>query len=136
MADKTLSAFSEPIAGANPQAPLDMDAIRQLKELDSDDAPDFFHDLVREFQKEGAELMASIRNAIEKDDAIALRDAAHSLKGASATIGVIGLSASCGRICELARAGDLRSSAPLLPALESEWARAIQALQECTGENQ
>jgi chemotaxis protein histidine kinase CheA len=71
------------------------DVVKQLRSLEEAGENSFFANLVQEFAAEGARLLAAIHLAVESGNSIALRNAAHSLKGSAASMGAACLAALC-----------------------------------------
>ena len=67
--------------------------------------------------------------AVATGDGAGLHRAAHSLKAGAATLGATDLAAVCSAVEALAEAGDLAAAADLVPAVESEYDRARDALE-------
>src|SRR5713226_1996330 len=67
--------------------PVDVSGLLELRRLQSPDRPDAVARIVGRFLQECQERLASLRLAVEKDDAPALERAAHALKGIAGTVG-------------------------------------------------
>ena len=65
---------------------LDRTVIAELRGMSGDD-PDFFATLIDQFVEEGASLLQRMQAAVRGMDKAALKAAAHSLRGASTTMG-------------------------------------------------
>lgn len=63
----------------------------------------------------------TIRQAMASGDASALQEAAHSLKGSSATLGFVSLATYCQELETIGRTGALDQAAPLLARVEAEY---------------
>jgi HPt (histidine-containing phosphotransfer) domain-containing protein len=72
----------------------------------------------------------SIRNAVTAEDAAALRQAAHKLKGAAANLSLLQLSETAGMIESDAVAGDFEKAGHLLPKLKLQFEQSVNALGE------
>jgi HPt (histidine-containing phosphotransfer) domain-containing protein len=72
--------------------------------------------------------LAAAREAIARDDAVALRQAAHLLKGEAASLGARELAAVCGQLETLARGGTTAGAGELGDALAAASERAHAAL--------
>ena len=82
------------------------------------------------FIKCAPEYGESIRAALAARDAVALRQSAHKLKGASGNFFLMLLSEHAHLIETTAASGDLETAAQLLPELEQRLALAVLALEE------
>jgi signal transduction histidine kinase/CheY-like chemotaxis protein len=89
-------------------------------------------DLLREiagvFVGEGPKLMAQIRAALEKGDAVELRRAAHTLKGSAALFVAAPTVEAALRLEKLAENGDLDRAAEAVASLAAETDRLVAAL--------
>ena len=111
---------------SNPGAAVDRSVIDGYRTM-ADDA--FVAGIVEQYLTEAAASVADIEAAVTAGAAARLAEAAHSLRGASATIGARTVSALCAEIEELARRGDLTGVANLCAALAFEFARARDDLR-------
>lgn len=84
--------------------------------------------LVQLFKAEAGELMASMRDAIERDDLEALRRAAHQLKGSAATMKLAPMVSICQRLETQARNRIPDGLGALYGELEKAFAEATQQL--------
>jgi len=105
-----------------------------LRELDSSGAHaagttgSLLRDLVDAFVATVPADVADLRAAGEHDDATAMHEVAHHLKGAAMTLGLAAMAALCAEIETLASSGALVSACDLIPRLEEEFDRARSAL--------
>ncbi|MBW3615661.1 MAG: response regulator [Actinobacteria bacterium] len=77
--------------------------------------------------------LAQMQGAIEAGDALALRQAAHALRGSAATVGATTMAALSSQLEELGRTGQVEGAAALLAELTEEVPRVIEALRAaCT----
>ena len=77
------------------QADLDAGALEQIRALQRPGAPDILRKIVDMYLIDSARLLEDIRAAAAKGDCEALRQASHSLKSSSATLGGIALAQCC-----------------------------------------
>jgi HPt (histidine-containing phosphotransfer) domain-containing protein len=105
-----------------------IDAAR-FAELQATAGADFVVELIDTFLAEAPGLLAELRAARAAGDADGYRRAAHSLKSNGNTFGAMALGAQAREI-ELAGLGEAAMDAARIDALEAEYARAAQALQE------
>ena len=82
------------------------------------------------FMENGPEYIESIRKALADKDADALRQSAHKLKGAAATMALPLLSEVAHLIEEIAETGDMERAAGLLPEVVKRFEQAQEALGE------
>ena len=66
------------------------------------------------------QLLQSIREAVARNDAAALRRAAHTLKSSSASLGALVLAALCKDLEAMGRTDRIAEAATVLPALLTE----------------
>ena len=90
---------------------------------------DTIRELVDGFIKDSEEKLAALRVAVPAGDAAALEKLAHSLKGSSGTLGVLGVQRLAGKLEALGREKRTDGAAALLQALESEFADAVSQLR-------
>ena len=97
--------------------------------------------------KAKSEQLPEIRKAVEESDGKTAHFHSHSIKGASATIGFVGLSASAKELDDLVRTGTVEGALPLVDALEQELGRSCtcwsaheaamaSALERCSGDSE
>ena len=82
------------------------------------------------FVENGPEYIDSIRNALAAQDAGALRQTAHKLKGAAATIALPLLAETAQLLEEIAERGEMERATELLPALVKRFEQTLEALNE------
>ena len=86
---------------------LDLDTIEMLKDMDDDDDPGFFSELVDTFAESAAETLVKLDAAVKAADANMVREYAHNIKGSSANIGAAKMSSIAKAIENQARTGSL-----------------------------
>jgi two-component system sensor histidine kinase/response regulator len=102
-------------------------------------ASDFVVMIIGQYLSDATSLMVELKAAVEERDAPALKRTAHSLRGASATVGAHRMAALCQELETLAggtlagtstpdQAPSLDDSPALLPALDDEFVRVRAAL--------
>jgi len=102
--------------------PLDEALLAELRDVMADG----FDGLVETFIADGERRIDEIEHATADE---ALRRSAHGLKGASANLGAVRLSAICAALEALARGGDRDGRAALIDDLHAEFAAAREALR-------
>ena len=90
-------------------APLDVEALQALRDLQRPGRPDVLTRVIDLFSLDAPRLVAAMLEAVASDDADALRHAAHTLKSTSANVGAVSLSTNCREIEQLARAAEAAS---------------------------
>jgi HPt (histidine-containing phosphotransfer) domain-containing protein len=87
-------------------------------------------DVATIFIDSATEYFESIRTALAAQDPVALRQAAHKLKGGAANLALPLLSETA-RVIEFhAREGDLEKAAEMLPELEQKLEQAVEAIRK------
>jgi CheY-like chemotaxis protein len=89
-----------------------------LKVVDGD--RELLRDVVEGFLEECPQLIASIDTAIEQSDAATLRRAAHTLKGALRTLGIMGAVDFAAKLEEMGRSGALKGAEKTFSRLKKE----------------
>ncbi|HEX5360549.1 MAG TPA: Hpt domain-containing protein [Fluviicoccus sp.] len=105
---------------------LDALQLKELKEVLEDE----FRVLVETYLQDAVLRLQLIRKAFEAGDSDGGRQAAHSLKGASANLGANQLSAMCEKIEHAAKGGGIAACGELIDQVEAEFAQVrIELLQ-------
>ncbi len=86
------------------------------------------------FLEDAPRLIEALRNSLEEGDATAAIRGAHTIRGASATVGGEGLRAVAWEMEKAGTAGDLDAVRARLPELEAELRRLREAMHGFTGE--
>ncbi len=108
---------------------LDAAQVQDLRELAAATGdPDFFRDLVDQYLDQAASQLAELQEAATQRDTSVLKAVAHSLKGASATIGATEVASACVALEEAAARGDV-AVADRLASIDLAVGRARAALQ-------
>lgn len=105
---------------------LDMEALAELEDIMEED----FGILLETYLDDADSKLSLISDALNAGDAKAVRELAHSFKGASCNVGAIPLSHLCEVVEQLARAEKIIQIAPLLPGIHSEYQQVKKFLQE------
>ena len=119
-------------ASANEYAParvIDREVINRIRRLTKGTAPEFLPGMIDLFIKDSPARINRMKEALWHDDAEALAQAAHSLKGSSGQVGARRMHALCDIIEERSRAGSMRGATALLLTLEEEFGRVCLALE-------
>jgi CheY-like chemotaxis protein len=110
-------------------APVDPKVIARLAASFGDQGAESVGGLIDTFLEHAPDHLATLRAAIERDDASEVRRAAHTLKSNAATFGANTLEEMCRTLEAKAKAGGLDGGADLLAAVEREMARVESALR-------
>tara|TARA_R110002072_G_scaffold31735_18_gene97747 strand:- start:63527 stop:63865 length:339 start_codon:yes stop_codon:yes gene_type:complete len=105
---------------------LDMEALAELEDIMEDD----FGTLLETYLEDAESKLKLISDALGAGDAEALRELAHSFKGASCNVGALPLSRLCEDVEQLARLDNIIDITPLLPGILSEYSQVKKILQE------
>ena len=115
---------------------LDPTTLENLADLEEDGEQSLMAELAGMFLEGTQSCLVTLREAVDGNDAKSVREAAHTLKGSSGSIGATRMQEVCERLQESAEAGDLREAPRLLGRLEEELERArpeLVALKEAAG---
>jgi CheY-like chemotaxis protein len=124
---ESLAVGSGPIEGIEDSTPAVMDRTLALARVDGDHG--LLADLARLFCEESPKMMAAVRDAVEAKDAERLQRAAHSLKGAVATLAAQKAFEAALRLERLGRAGDMAPTEQAYRLLELQVERLRTALE-------
>ncbi len=113
---------------APPEPVLDHKALDALRALRRPGRPDVVEKILSAFLVSSSELLATMHEAVSRDDAAAVHRAAHSLKSSSANVGALSLSAYCRELEALGRTKTLTNAAALLDQITAEHARVTAAV--------
>jgi PAS domain S-box-containing protein len=106
-------------------AVLDASALDSLRELGGDD---FVAEVLDTFLTEAPGLVATLRTALDANDADELRRAAHSLKSNGATFGANTFAELCRELEQRAKSGELDGAAELIDRIEREYEALARTL--------
>ena len=109
--------------------PLDKTALDNVRALQRPGAENILNKLIRLYLESSTGLVDSLRDALQRADGEAVREAAHGLKSASSNMGALKLSVLCKQIEELGRAEKTAEAGALLHDLEAEYERVTAALR-------
>ncbi|MEM9245785.1 MAG: response regulator, partial [Cyanobacteria bacterium P01_F01_bin.153] len=90
---------------------------------------DFLDESIELYLEDSPALWQGVKGAIAAKDVDKLKDAAHSLKSTSGTMGAMVLYDVCQQLENCAKAGDMLGATGLLPAVETRYKQAIAALK-------
>jgi len=107
---------------------LDNKILNNIRDLQSEGEEDLLSELVDVYKKDSEQTMAKIRISIEQKDFTALKRAAHNLKGSSANLGCVDLSAFCRKIEAAAEENDSSMLNQILPELDKVYSETVKEL--------
>jgi HPt (histidine-containing phosphotransfer) domain-containing protein len=113
---------------------IDLAVFETLRAGQPPGEPDLVNELITLFLDETPAQLQQIREAVQTNDAAGLRHAAHTLKGGSASLGVMEVARVSAELEKLGRGGAVDGAAALLLQLETEYARACEALNTLRAE--
>jgi PAS domain S-box-containing protein len=106
--------------------PLDKRVLAGLRELGD---ADLLSELSAIFLDDASSRLAALREAVEGDDVHAVERVAHTLKGASGSMGATRMAALCAELVNVGASWDPGRAAELLGRLEEEFGRVRPALE-------
>jgi CheY-like chemotaxis protein len=122
------SATQERATVRCPEA-IDRKTLATLRSLRRGGTPDLLHKVLHIYLTHAPQLLATIRDAVAHSDALALRQAAHSLKSSSAHVGALQLAACSQEMEALGKAQSMTQAVSLLATMEAEYAVVEEALR-------
>ena len=135
-ATATADAAPEEVVESPPPAPssearatLDHRALDQIRALERPGAPSMLGKVIEVYLTTTPRLLTAMRTGMEERDSEAVRQAAHSLKSASANLGATELAELCRVIEGQARAGGCPEPGAELEALEAAFQQVRQDLE-------
>ncbi|MBD2690990.1 response regulator [Anabaena catenula] len=126
---ENLSSSSEPRTSTHNSSVLDFQALKSLREMVNGNQS-ALAELINCYLTEAPKLVQVILDASHKADANALRQAAHSLKSSSATLGAIHFAELCKELEICGRSGNLTVIEEVVARLQIEYNLVKAALQE------
>ncbi|WP_420644132.1 histidine kinase N-terminal 7TM domain-containing protein [Candidatus Leptofilum sp.] len=105
--------------------PIDMEALAQLV---GKDTHEFLERMTPIFLEDTALLMQSLETAVQTHDSLAIRHAAHTLKGSSASMGMTSLAAFSHQLEQIAKADQLQDAHHLFDQVKAEYDRVQTTL--------
>jgi HPt (histidine-containing phosphotransfer) domain-containing protein len=118
----------EPSPGRGPML-VDQQALSNLKALEQD-GPGFLAALVRDFDEGFRERLGDMQLAARENDGVALRGAAHSVKGSAGIVGAQGMAVLCQQLESLCAGGKTAGADALLASLVREHEAVLSVLRE------
>ncbi len=108
---------------------LDVNVLAKLRKALSGKNKDFISNLIDLFITDAQPRIEALREAITRNDATALRQVAHALKGSCANLGARRMSGLCEILEEKGLANSLAGASAFVEHLEAEFALVKQALE-------
>ncbi|MDA0739758.1 MAG: response regulator [Nitrospirae bacterium] len=122
---KPSTGLDESFAGC-----LDEQVLQDLESLGDEEQPDFLQVVIQQFLDDQTKHMSAVAKAIEEKDPMALRRAAHSLKGSSYNVGARTLAGSAMALEQLGVGGSLDGIDALFVNFKKECGRTRRALEQ------
>lgn len=119
----------------DPETAIDRDAVDwsvldSMRILQQPGKPDLRKQLMTLYLNSSPSLMEGIRSAIASRDGAALKQAAHSLKSSSLSLGATGLGETCASLEQLGSANALEDAPAHLNRVETQFAAVISAFRQ------
>ncbi len=119
----TAAAESAAPAAAAAELPVDIAMFGEMLGMEPEDAEEMLPELVELFLDDSAEQLASIETAVNSGDLDLLRNAAHKMKGGSASVAAVPLSKVCGKLEKMAIEGSLDGAPEQVTEAKAEFTR-------------
>lgn len=113
---------------SKPEGELDSKALAQLLDVIGGDRA-AFRELVQSFLDDGPGLVNGLAEAVEANDAVALRRAAHTLKGSATDFGAVALAELCREIEAIGQGGEVAAASSRVEAVMLEYKTAEMGLK-------
>ncbi len=107
-------------------------ALDVLRSLEDDEHPGILRKIMATFLVSTPDLLDALTRAAEEGDITRLRNASHTLKSSSASVGAMALSERCARLEMLAREGDTGDASALVEAIVTQFTRIRPAVERHT----
>jgi len=108
---------------------IDTDALQAFREAIGLNADQFLAQLIDVYLEETPLLMQAIHTAVAQNDAVAMQQAAHTLKSSSASLGAISFSKLCEKLESLGHSSTMAEAREVVVQFDSEYERVKIALQ-------
>lgn len=108
---------------------IDFSKLAALKKMIGENAEKIVAELIDCYTQDTTQLLQTMNNAVDSDDAIALRKAAHTLKSSSATLGAITLSQLSKELETMSADENTSEISSKVKQIVAEFARVKAALQ-------
>jgi len=108
---------------------LNFETIEGIQDLQEDGEPDLYIELVDVFITETRSSLKNARQAVREDDSDTFRSLVHSIKGASANLGIELLSKKAAEAERLVKARKFEEAKPLLDQIEDIYVQSSAAIK-------
>jgi CheY-like chemotaxis protein/HPt (histidine-containing phosphotransfer) domain-containing protein len=125
---QALKSLKPPTQAPN-EPVLDANVLGDLRDLAEADEPSVLNEMIDLFFNEAAPLMTGMAQALAEQNANNLRQAAHSLKGSSNTLGARKLAALCAELERMGRDQNMHNAHSVLAQVRVEYERVAAALR-------
>ncbi|QXE86479.1 response regulator [Geomonas nitrogeniifigens] len=119
---------SDAAAAVDAGGDIDPAVLDEIRALQLPGKPDLLAKVVGSFMKSSPLLVASMREGLAGGDPQGVRQAAHTLKSSSASLGCLGLSDTCRQLELLTVEGILEGAEPLVRRIEAQHRKAVEYL--------
>ncbi len=113
---------------------IDKNRLDELRNIAGPDGDAFLIELRDAFDQDAAVRVAAVGEAIKKNDAIALRNVAHTLKGSCTNVGATAMAKICLTLEIKGRDAKMQGTAELALSLEEAFELTTQAFNEVVAE--
>ena len=111
----------------NTQTVIDLPTFEAIKEAMG---ADYIVEVIQVYFEETPQLLADLKQALEKQDCETFRRSAHSIKSTSNSFGALNFGADAKELEMMGREGKLEGAAPKVEALEADYLVVKQTLEE------
>lgn len=119
----------EPSAAATDLPVMDEKALFELQMLQRPGKPNLVHKLIATYLTDSPQRVAAIQKALAEANGPALQEAAHGLKGASLTLGLLQFAELCKTLEHMGRTENLAAARSLASSIAAAYGAATTALQ-------
>ncbi|MDX2270681.1 MAG: response regulator [Cyanobacteriota bacterium] len=116
---RCLPMAASPHGGNTPSPFLNLTVFDQLRQMAGQDAQTVIRSIVNDYLESSQQLLATLETALAARDTVTFRQAAHTLKSSSATLGAIPLANTCRALEHAAHQGSLPDSQMLADLMQS-----------------
>lgn len=109
---------------------LDHQVLDDLRSLAGAKAKTFLSGIIGQYFEDSPKKLQGIQQAIDNQDATALRQAAHGLRSSSANLGAIAVADLCKQLEDLARSGTTQGSSTTMELLAQTYPKVKLALEQ------
>jgi CheY-like chemotaxis protein len=108
--------------------PLDYGALDDIRALQTENTPSVLDAVIRSYLSSAPRLLQTLHEAVARADAVGVRQAAHTLKSSSASLGALTLAGLCKKLEEMGRGNSIVNADQALTALTAEYTLVHKAL--------